>query len=187
MRRNETFEGAARRIEELIDALEALDDPRAREQTQELLRVILELHLAGLTRLMEIMRGTGDQGRAIVEAAAQDRQVSPMLLLHGLHPKDMTLRVQQAVEDMDPLLRAHGIRIQIVEITGDALQLRLSGHWTGQKLQVNALARDIEEAILDKAPELTKVMIQGLPEEDWQAIRFVGLLNQRGSGMGDDA
>lgn len=181
---NETSDHAGRQIEQLIDALEVLDDPRARSQAQELLRVILDLHLVGLKRLMEIVGGTGEAGRAIIEAVAEDPKVSPILLLHGLHPQDLAVRVRQAVEKMSPFLGAQGIAIDLVSVTEDVVKLRLSGNWTGQKLQVKALERDIEEALFERAPEVMQVMIDGLPAADWQVIHFVGLPTQGGTGYG---
>jgi hypothetical protein len=70
-----TIEAQQRRIEELIAALETLDDPNAREPAKELLQVVLDLHTNGLSRLMEIVAGSGALDEALIEALERDPQV----------------------------------------------------------------------------------------------------------------
>lgn len=162
-----------RRIEELIAALEALEDPRSREQAKELLGVVLDLHGAGLNRLLEIVAEVGDAGRAIIDVLAQDERVSALMLLHGLHPRDLASRVQQAVNKMHAPLGAQGIRIELLSVEAEAVRLKLSGEWRGTRLQPQSLKGEIEEAIFTMAPEVAAIQIEGLPGPAVHELKFI--------------
>ena len=47
------------RIEQLLDDFEATADPRTYDRAAELLRLVVELYGAGLTRIVEFGRPTG--------------------------------------------------------------------------------------------------------------------------------
>jgi Fe-S cluster biogenesis protein NfuA len=150
------------RVEGAIRALEALSDPRAREQAQELVQVILDLHGAGLARLLELVSAAGAAGQSILESLADDEQVRGLLLLHGLHPQDLESRVQRAVEKMHPFLGTHGLRLELLAASEEIVQLRLHGNWQGKS--ADTLKQDVETAILDAAPDVARVEIDGLAE-----------------------
>ncbi|MFL9992446.1 NifU family protein [Paraburkholderia sediminicola] len=162
-----------RRIDELIAALEALDDPRAREPAKELLQVVLDLHTNGLARLMEIVADAGVMDDAMVEAFERDAGVSALLLLHGLHPQDLPTRVSHAVDKMRPLLGAQGIQIELLDAAEEAVRVRVAGRLQGKHNSVGELQQEIERAIFEAAPEAMRVEIAGLPDVNVHELRFV--------------
>ena len=162
-----------RRIDELIAALEALDDPRAREPAKELLQVVLDLHTNGLARLMELIADAGAMDDAMTEALARDPQVAALLLLHGLHPQDLPTRVARAVDKMRTLLGAQGIRIELLDAAEEAVRVQVSGRLQGKHNSVGELQQEIEHAIFEAAPEAMRVDIAGLPEVNVHELRFV--------------
>ncbi|CAE6756943.1 NifU family protein [Paraburkholderia haematera] len=162
-----------RRIDELIAALEALDDPRAREPAKELLQVVLDLHTNGLARLMEIVADAGAMDEAMVAAFERDAGVSALLLLHGLHPQDLPTRVSRAVEKMRPLLGAQGIQIELLDAAEEAVRVRVAGRLQGKHNSVGELQQDIERSIFEAAPEAMRVEIEGLPDVNVHELRFV--------------
>jgi Fe-S cluster biogenesis protein NfuA len=168
-----TIEAQQRRIEELIAALETLDDPNAREPAKELLQVVLDLHTNGLSRLMEIVAGSGALDEALIEALERDPQVSALLLLHGLHPQDLPTRVARAVEKMRPLLGAHGIQIELIDAAEEAVCVQVSGRLQGKHNSVGELQQEIERSIFEAAPEAMRVEIAGLTEVNVHELRFV--------------
>ncbi len=162
-----------RRIDELIAALEALDDPRAREPAKELLQVVLDLHTNGLARLMEIVSAAGAMDDAMLEALERDAAVSALLLLHGLHPRDLLTRVSRAVEKMRPLLGAQGIQIELLDAAQEAVRVRVAGRLQGKHNSVGELQQEIERAIFEAAPETMRIDIAGLPDVNVHELRFV--------------
>ena len=103
---------ARRRIEHLetlIQNLERLPDPAARDQARELVQTLLDFHGAALARILGRVADMGDPGRALITALADDDIVSSLLLLYGLHPLDLETRVEQALERVRPYLRSHTV------------------------------------------------------------------------------
>src|SRR5438105_12281966 len=78
------------RIETLIVDLEGLSPP-AREKARELLAAVLQLHRAGLARMLELAAPRRAE-------LASDPLVSSLLVLHDLHPRGMAERVAGAVD-----------------------------------------------------------------------------------------
>src|SRR5207302_8925882 len=59
--------GPMRRIEALVRSMEACADVAAREAARELVRTVLDLHAAGLARLLELAAQSGEPGGGLVE------------------------------------------------------------------------------------------------------------------------
>ncbi len=90
------FQRRIGRIEGLVHQIEQLPDPNAQATAQELMQLLLELHSAGLERMLDLIFETGTSGQALIDELAKDDLVSNLLLLHGLHPLDLETRVLQA-------------------------------------------------------------------------------------------
>jgi hypothetical protein len=72
------------RIEALIQGVEASSDPAGREAARELTATLLALHGEGLAKIVALLAGAGDAGRAIAAACADDAIVKGMLALHEI-------------------------------------------------------------------------------------------------------
>lgn len=170
------LEEQQRRIDELIAALETLDDTRARDIAQALLQVVLELHASGLARVAEIVADVDGPDGPIVTRLAHDRQVSALLLLHGLHPQDLGNRVRHAVDGLRAPLGAEGMRIELVTAREDAVHVRLSGVVTDRHVNPEDVRNDIERAIFEQAPDVARIEIDGMPDFNVHELRFVATL-----------
>jgi Fe-S cluster biogenesis protein NfuA len=87
-----------------------------------------------------------------------------MLLLHGLHPEDLETRVHRAIDRLRPHLGVHGLRVETLEINRGVVQLRLnaSGGIAVKASTLLTLPGEIEDAIVEAAPDVDKVVIDGL-------------------------
>ena len=63
----------------------------------------MELHGAGLDRLMEIVAQAGASGYALMDDFAGDDLVASLLLLYGLHPHDLETRVSEGAGQDAPV------------------------------------------------------------------------------------
>ncbi|HEU4347625.1 MAG TPA: NifU family protein [Actinoplanes sp.] len=146
------------RIDQLIDAL-STGGPAARERAEELVRVVVDLYGAGLERLLQIV-GPGLSDSTVDELAA-DELVSGLLVVHGLHPYDVTDRVERALESVRPYLRSHGGDVELLEVDGHgAVRLRLLGHCDGCAGSTATLRTAVEAAIDAAAPEVVRVDVE---------------------------
>jgi hypothetical protein len=153
---------ALRRLEELIRVLEANPAAAACQSARELVSLVLNLHGIGLAKLIAIL--TKSEGSAAcIARPVEDDNVRAMLLLHGLHPDDLEIRVRRAVERLRPHLGVHGIRVELLGIASGIVQLRLqpSGGVAAKASTLLRLQGEIEDAILEAAPDVDKVLIDG--------------------------
>jgi Fe-S cluster biogenesis protein NfuA len=155
------FRNRIERIESLIHEVEGSRDPEARARTQQILQAVLELHGTALERILETIAGAGESGRELIDSLGADDLVGCVLLLHGLHPLDLETRVLQALEQVRPLLRSHGGNVELLDLSGSVVRLRLLGSCDGCPSSAMTLKHAIEEAIYDKAPDVTAIEVEG--------------------------
>ena len=163
MRGGAGFQERMQRIEVLIQTLDRLTDPQAKEGARALVQALLDVHGAGLARVLEILSRAGDHGRALTAELAQDDLVASLLLLHGLHPVDLATRVRRALDEVRPVLRSHGGDVELLGVTGGAVRLRLRGG--GGASSATHLQRTVEDAIVGAAPDVATIEVDG-PADD---------------------
>jgi hypothetical protein len=145
-----------RRLEELIAALDGLADAAAREPAREMLQLMLDLHGLALTKLVAGVAAGG--GIGLITRLADDPHIGAMLLLHGAHPEEPETRVRRTLDQLRPRLEERGARVISVRLVRGSLRLLLSG------AGAPALRQEIEDAIVDAAPELEDILFEELDE-----------------------
>ena len=164
--RSAEFESRSHRLQELIQALEESRDERTRTQARELVQVLLELHGAGINRMLELAFESEHGGQELIDRLSRDEFVSNLLLLHGLHPLSLEARVRNAIEEVKPRLELHGGSVQVLEVTAEgAVRLQLEGNCEGCPSSRMTLKYSIEEALYAAAPDLTALEVNGLSDE----------------------
>ncbi|WP_406699273.1 NifU family protein [Singulisphaera sp. Ch08] len=154
------FRSRIGRIETLIDEIERFADPVAQGQAREIVQALLEFHAAALANLIGQIIAAGLPGRAIMEQVAQDELASNLLLLHGLHPYDLDVRVAQALDQVRPQLHSHGGDVELLGIDGNVVRLRLQGSCHGCPSSAATLKQTIESAIFGTAPDVAAIEVE---------------------------
>ncbi len=148
------------RIEALLVASSA-HGAMARERSEELVRQVADLYGAGLERLLEVLYDAGRLDAEALEALAGDDLVASLLLVHGLHPYDVTTRVERALEGVRPYLGSHGGDVELLGVTDDmSVQLRLLGSCDGCPSSSVTLKLAVEGAVEAAAPEVTAIEVE---------------------------
>jgi Fe-S cluster biogenesis protein NfuA len=152
-------------IEELLRQIESAADPNLRTTVRELVELIMSLHGAGLERILELIRGTGEAGEAVVEKLGRDELVTSLMVLYSLHPLNMETRIIRALDKVAPRLHSHGGAVELIRIQDGIvrLRLRIDGHSCGSTAQ--SLKEIIEGAIYQAAPDLAALEIEGAEEK----------------------
>jgi len=75
------------RLDALVAEVEAIADPRSRARARELVAVLLEVHGAGLARVLELVAETVADPGALFSRLSADELVAGLLVLHGLLPE----------------------------------------------------------------------------------------------------
>jgi hypothetical protein len=159
------LDSSLRRIDVLIEAIEAAPESSAREPARELIEIVLDLHALALARIMAAAAACED--RRLLSTLAEDAQIKAMLLLHGLHPEEAETRVRRALDRLRPQLGVQGVGIQggRVAVEAGRLVVHVFAQAGGDGEQRRAWRREIEQALLDAAPDLEEIVIVGLDDD----------------------
>ncbi len=154
------------RIETLLDA-SASGGAVARERAEELVRLVADLYGAGLERVLDTLHDLGRLDDEVLAALAGDELVASLLLVHGLHPYDVTTRVEQALEGVRPYLGSHGGDVELLGVNDDGVvRLRLLGSCDGCPSSSVTLTLAVEGAVEAAAPEITSIEVETSDDED---------------------
>ncbi|MGI8433123.1 MAG: NifU family protein [Nocardioidaceae bacterium] len=147
------------RIEALLDASSA-HGAMARERCEELVRLLADLYGGGLERMLDVLYDAGRLDDEALDALAGDDLVASLLLVHGLHPYDVTTRVGRALEEVRPYLGSHGGDVELLEVTEEGMvRLRLLGSCDGCPSSSVTLKLAVESAVEAAAPEIIGIEV----------------------------
>jgi Fe-S cluster biogenesis protein NfuA len=145
------WQAAGARIDTLL-AASASAGPVARDRAEELVRLVADLYGAGLERLLEVLHERGVLTDEVLDAVAADDLVAGLLLVHGLHPYDVTTRIERA------LAGARRGDVELLGVTADGVaRLRIPG---GCQSSPAALPGTVEAAVRAAAPEITAIEVE---------------------------
>ena len=159
------FQRRLQKIEGLVGKIEATADPSLRTMVQELVQLVMELHGAGVERMLKLIREAGGEGESVIEKLGRDELVASILVLYGLHPAGLEERVAQALKEARRRLRAHEGEVELLSIQDGAVRLRLraNGHGCGSTAQ--ALKEIVEESVYETAPDIAALVIEDAGEK----------------------
>jgi Fe-S cluster biogenesis protein NfuA len=144
------------RIEHLLDELQSVSEPRSFALAEELLRLVSDLYGAGLGRVVALAEETSPE---FLDSMIGDDLVASLLVVLGLHPKSLTVRVADALDEVRPFLASHagGVELLGVDVDGGVVRLRLLGSCDGCPSSAVTLQMAVERAIAEAAPEIVRI------------------------------
>jgi len=157
--RGDHLRSAGDRIQTLLEA-SAAGGVVARERAEELVRLVADLYGAGLERILDVLRDSGRLDADLLDALVGDDLVASLLLVHGLHPQDVTTRVEAALEGVRPYLGSHGGDVELLGVSDEGVvRLRLLGSCDGCPSSSVTLKLAVEGAVEAAAPETTSIEV----------------------------
>jgi Fe-S cluster biogenesis protein NfuA len=175
------FQEQVQQLGKLIMQFDQMQESPQKNICKELVQLLMDVHGAGLARMMEIIFESRDPGPLIVDKLGNDTITSSLLLLYSLHPDDLETRVDRALENMRARLRKISCSVDLASIVEGAVQVRVStsGHGCGSSTKdVRAI---VEEGIYELAPDVVSLEIFGLEEPS--ASGFVALETLMGHSL----
>jgi Fe-S cluster biogenesis protein NfuA len=169
------FQEKIRQLGTLVGELNDAPEGSYKVAAREMVQLLMEVHGAGLERIMELVFESGDHGEAIINRIGQDPIARNLLLLYSLHPDDIEIRILKALDEAKIRLRKHNAEVEVVSIQDGAVRLRLvtSGHACGSTMKT--LQSIVEESLYELAPDLTSLVILGSGDDS--ASGFVPIEN----------
>jgi len=131
-------------IDGLIARLESHADPEVREAVERLLAGIDTVHRTALTHLIGAIHGMG--GDAFLNRLTADPAIRLLLMSYDLVAVDRRLQAEEALDLVRGHLHAHGIDVELSDVVGGTVYLRLHG-LERSGADPAAVRRDLEQAL----------------------------------------
>ncbi len=166
-------QGVGEQVDALLAALRSGSGDSA-AIADELVRLLVGLYGDGLTRITEILADRGPAGTEIMTAMIEDPLVESLLLLHDLHPLDVDARIQRALDEVRPYLGSHAGGVEYLGVRDGVAMLRLQGSCDGCPSSTVTVQLAIEGAVLNAAPEVTEVVVEGMTKAPEPKLLQIG-------------
>lgn len=145
--------------ERLIAALRAYPEPAVRGQVERLLACIDAVHRTGLERLVALIHAMA--GDAFLHRLAGDPAVRLLLMSYDLLPVDRRVLAEEALDAVRPALGARGLEVELVEVVGGAVTVRL--HGAHGPTAPDAARRELEAALREGLPGFQQLTVGERP------------------------
>jgi nitrite reductase/ring-hydroxylating ferredoxin subunit len=138
-----------RAVDAAIAALESHPEDAVRTATETLLTGIDAVHRLGLTHLVQAIHGMA--GEAFLNRLTSDPAIRLLLMSYNLIAVDRRLQAEEAIDTVRGHLHDHGIDVEILEVVGGVVTVRLhdGGQDSGHQLTADAVRRDIQAALME--------------------------------------
>jgi Fe-S cluster biogenesis protein NfuA len=157
---NDEFRSQMSQLESLLERARSIKDPAAGELITQIVQSLMDFHGAGIARMLDCIDGTSDTGQQILQKLAGDELVGNLLLLYGLHPESLEVRVRKALEKCRPYLGSHGGNVELLSISEEGVvRLEMQGSCHGCPSSALTLKMSIEKAILEGSPDVSAIEV----------------------------
>ena len=134
------FDAAVAELGTLLETLEREGDERA----LLLLQLVDAIHRPALERI-----AAGD---------LDDPLAQTLLAMYGFAEVEPELLVEEALDDVRPYIESHGGRVELLDVDGGAVHLRLGGACDGCAGSAMTLTRGIEQALREHYPAFKRIV-----------------------------
>jgi Fe-S cluster biogenesis protein NfuA len=149
------------RIDGLVQEIEAIADPSLRATTKELVQCLMDLHGAGLERILEIVSNAGEAGERIVQSLGTDDLVSSLLVLYDLHPDDFATRAHRGLDKARQRLAKRGGSVDVLSIGEGIVHVRIDAGGHGHGHAANDMKSIVSQALFETVPDAADIVIEG--------------------------
>lgn len=146
------FDHVLRELETLIGEMEQLDQP-TRERVFTLLDAVDALHRLALGRLGSLVE------RDALERLRADPIVSWLLDAYGVGI-DERAAAEAALEAIRPYIHSHGGEVEIIDVEGGVVAVRMSGACAGCTASAITLRQGVEEALREGFPAFARLVVE---------------------------
>ena len=163
--RKHSVRSREQQIQDVVEQIESFPDDRARRLLHECLQSVLALHGEGLARILQLVNNAGAEGERVREVLIHDKLVRGLLLIHGLHPQSLEMRLQEALAKIRPYLQSHGGNVELLRLKNDVATLRLQGACKTCPSSTVTLELAVRQAIERACPDLLGFVVEGIQPE----------------------
>jgi len=154
-------------VDRLITALQAHPDPAVGEQVRTLLAGIDAVHRTGLEHLLTAIHGMA--GEAFVNRLVGDPAIRFLLMSYELLAVDRRLMAEEALDGARAPLHARGIDVEILEVVGGVVYIRLHGGAPGAP-PVESILHDLEDALREGFIGFQELVLRDRPARSASSV-----------------
>lgn len=155
----------AKRLQELIEQIQTQPNRAARALLQECLQSLLAFYGDGLSRILEQVQSSGAEGKTILDQLLKDQTIAGLLLIHGLHPVPLEVRLRAALEKVRPYMQSHGGNIELLTLENEVARVRLQGTCQTCPSSTVTLELAVRRAVEEACPDLAGFVVSAdVPE-----------------------
>ncbi|MDB6123272.1 MAG: Nitrogen-fixing NifU domain protein [Pedosphaera sp.] len=154
-----------RRVQELVEQIDAMPDPATRALMQDCLQSVLELHGQGLAQILHVVQDAGSDGQKVFDQLIHDSVVRGLLLIHGLHPVSLEARLHEALNKVRPYMKSHGGNVELISLENDMARLRLQGTCKSCPSSAVTMELAVRQAIEEACPDLMGFAVEGAGDQ----------------------
>jgi Fe-S cluster biogenesis protein NfuA len=147
-------------IEDLVQRIEFIADPAIRANVVTLVQSLMELHSKGFTRVTDLLAQEGEMGRRTLDSLANDELVGGLLLLYGIHPADLEVRVENAVAKMQQHFKSSDGTVELVGLEDGVVRLRLTVNGAGCGSNAGKMEKTVRDLLCSAAPDASRIEIE---------------------------
>ena len=180
VKKEETFEDAARRVDKILGDVQRLTDDDAKMKAIALKEAVEAFNKLGLTRIVQKLKAD-EHGKRLLFELVDDPTVYGLFALHGIVKADLSPKIVQILEDVRPFMQSHGGDVEFVRVEGATVFVRLQGSCNGCSQSAVTLRNNVEEAIKTNLPQITNVeVVPNEPAPSFVQIQPAANLNVKG-------
>ncbi len=153
-----------------VAAMEQIEDEQIREQVFALLDGVDLVHRQGLQRVLEMIDATG--GQSALPMIAEDPIVHTLLEMYDLVPVNERDQVERALEPVYTYIESHGGHLDLLDVKGGSVHVRLSGSCGSCPGSAGTLQRVVEEALRDGYPGFKSLAAEDPPPPQRSVIQL---------------
>ena len=151
-----------KQLQKLVEQIATVSDQNTRALFDECLQSVLALYGDGLARILQLVSNAGPDGKAVFDALIHDKLIRSLLLVHGLHPQTLEVRLQEALGKIRPYLQSHGGNVELLRLENDVATLRLQGTCKTCPSSTITLELAVRQAIEQACPDLQGFEVEGV-------------------------
>jgi Fe-S cluster biogenesis protein NfuA len=143
-----------RRIQGLIEQVEAFPNPAAQALMHECIGSLLAMYGEGLGRVINLLNDSDATAQDAFAKLLKDPLFRSLLLIHGLHPLSLEQRLAHALDTVRPYMQSHGGNVEVIELNGEFAKLRLIGACKTCPSSRMTLELAVRKALEEHCPDL---------------------------------
>jgi nitrite reductase/ring-hydroxylating ferredoxin subunit len=132
-------------VEHFIGRLSSHPDPAVGETTTALLQRIDAVHRTALGHLMGAIQSMA--GDAFINRLTADPAIRLLLMSYDLLAVDRRTLAEEALDAVRGHLHAHGVDVELLEVLGGVVSVRLHGAPLSNDEKYEGIVRDIDQAL----------------------------------------